>query len=153
MLDAFHRCSRDTSEVSSMYVMFVLTPNGHWTLMLSLFSCSKKTIRTKRAFIIKKAKTDLFLSSLRSVAILAWKQRIKTPKKMYNTEINGLRLGTLGFAVAKRRPNQSHLLGHFIISNICLDSEGPFEMQKFLVQLEEEYNEDEQSVDHEKGKH
>lgn len=60
-----------TSDVSSMYVMFVLTPNGQTMWSLSLFNCNKKTINTNKALAMKKANTDLFLNSIKSEAIRA----------------------------------------------------------------------------------
>lgn len=70
-------CLVFTSAVSSMYVMLVLTPSGQSTWSISLLSCSKKTIRTNKALNMKKANTDLFLSSMRSAAIRACKQMLQ----------------------------------------------------------------------------
>lgn len=60
-----------TSCVSSTYVMLVLTPIGHFMWSLSLLSCSKNTMSTNRAFIIKKANTEESLNSFKSLATLA----------------------------------------------------------------------------------
>ena len=60
-----------------MYVMLVLTPSGQSTWSISLLSCSKKTISTNNALNMKKANTDLFLSSMRSAAIRACKQTLQ----------------------------------------------------------------------------
>lgn len=61
-----------TSDVSSMYVIFVLTPRGHMICNLSLFSCNKNTINTNSALNMKNAKTDLFLNSIKSRAMRSY---------------------------------------------------------------------------------
>lgn len=66
-----------TSWVVGSIVMFCLTPRGHWTWILSLFNCSKKTTRTNIAFNIVKEKTEIFLKSFNSAAVFFYKVRNK----------------------------------------------------------------------------
>lgn len=65
----FFSFMNQTSEVSSTYVTFMRGANGHKMCSLSLLSCSKKTISTNKALNMKKANTDLFLSSIKSRAM------------------------------------------------------------------------------------
>lgn len=113
---------------------------------------------------MKKAKTDLFLSSIKSFAILSCKKIIIisyvivlghtvpcryleiTLKDTYNAFYKSTNKNTVW-------THYNYLLSSFIIGYISSYSKWPFDMEVIFFQSQQKYNQDKQGVQHKESKH